>query len=91
MENNNDNGVTDLLDDVEHIANEGARLSRQAKRYYRTANHLFETAKYIGGSQFKEDSKIIKEMERVDSALFVSYRRKWIIIAVVTLIILIFL
>lgn len=31
MENNNDNGVTDFLDDVEHIANEGARLSRQAK------------------------------------------------------------
>lgn len=30
MENNNDNGVTDFLDDVEHIANEGARLSRQA-------------------------------------------------------------
>ena len=36
MENNNDNGMIDLLDDVEHIANEGARLSRQAKRYYRS-------------------------------------------------------
>ena len=91
MENNSENGVGDFLDDVERIANEGARLSRKAKGYYRTANHVYETAKYIGGSKFKEDSKIIKEMGEVDSALFVRYRRKWIIIAVVTLIILIFL
>ena len=91
MENKEDNSVESILDDIERITNEGARLSRKAKHYYYNANRLYETAKYVFGEKYGEDSKIIEEMRNVDYALFTRYRKKWIIIAVVTLIILIFL
>ncbi len=91
MGDNENNLFEDILNSIGEVANETEKFSRQARNYYNNASSIYRQARYMGSDKFKEDSKIIAELEEANRAFVAKYRKWWIRIAVITLIILIFL
>lgn len=81
----------DILNSVGDVLDESEKFSHKARNYYNNANSIYRQAQYMGSDKFKEDSKIIAQLEEYNQEYFDKYKKWWIRIAVITLIILIFL
>lgn len=91
MADRNSNLFEDILNNVGDILDESEKFSHKTRNYYNNANSIYKQAQYMGSDKFREDSKIIAQLEAENREFVAKYKKWWIRIAVVTLIILIFL